>query len=382
MFNEGHSLKDKLFFFITGYLTSLGFILWGKGGGGGGSPGPSTSTSTSYSTNLPEYAKPYYEELMKQSAKNVYTLSPSGDVTGVKPYETYTGSRLAGFNPAQTATQSETLGMTTPGQFAPASAGLGAGTTLGLGAGLTGLTGAMGYTPMSVGTSRFGAPEATSYMSPYQSNVTDIAVAEARKQADLDKTAGALGSIGRGTFGGARQALLQAEQGRGAAQNISNIRARGQQDAFMNAQQQFNQDQARSLQAQQLNQAAYGQQAGLLGQLGSAGLQAGLQGSQALGQLGAQQQTTDLARLQAQGATGAQQQQQAQQGLDIAYQNYLTQQNYPKTQLEYLSNILRGNAGALGSTQVAYTPMPSTASQVASLGLAGLGLYNVLGKTT
>ena len=36
MFNEGHSLKDKLFFFITGYLTSLGFILWGKGGGGGG----------------------------------------------------------------------------------------------------------------------------------------------------------------------------------------------------------------------------------------------------------------------------------------------------------------------------------------------------------
>jgi hypothetical protein len=38
MFNEGHSLKDKLFFFITGYLTSLGFILWGKGGGGGSPP--------------------------------------------------------------------------------------------------------------------------------------------------------------------------------------------------------------------------------------------------------------------------------------------------------------------------------------------------------
>jgi len=153
------------------------------------------------------------------------------------------------------------------------------------------------------------------------------------------------------------------------------------QDAYMNAQQQFNQDQARSLQAQQLNQAAYGQQAALLGQLGTAGLQSGLQGSQALGQLGAQQQTTDLARLQAQGATGAQQQQQAQQGLDIAYQNYLTQQNYPKSQLEYLSNILRGNAGALGSTQVQYTPAPSTASQIAGLGLAGLGLYNVLGKT-
>jgi len=352
-----------------------------KMGGGGSSGGGGSQTSTSYSTNLPEYAKPYYEELLKQTGKNVYTTDPSGNVTGVKPYETYTGSRLAGFNPAQTAQQSETLGMATPGQFGAATSGLGAGTTLGLGAGLTGLTGAMGYTPMGVSTGTFGAPAAASYMSPYASNVTDIAVREARKQADLAKSAGALGAIGRGTFGGARQALIQSEQERGAQQNMANIRAQGQQDAYVNAQQQFNQDQARQLQAQQLNQAAYGQQAQLLGQLGTAGLQSGLQGSQALGQLGAQQQTTDLARLQAQGATGAQQQQQAQQGLDIAYQNYLTQQNYPKSQLEYLSNILRGNAGALGSTQVQYTPAPSTASQIAGLGLAGLGLYNVLGKT-
>jgi hypothetical protein len=369
----------NLFNWVESLVSFFTLNVGGGGSSGGGGGGPSTSTS--YSTNLPEYAKPYYEELLKQTGKNVYTTDPSGNVTGVKPYETYTGSRLAGFNPAQTATQAETLGMTTPGQFGAATSGLGAGTTLGLTAGLSGLTGAMGYTPMGVGTSRFGAPEATSYMSPYASNVTDIAVREARKQADLAKSAGALGSIGRGTFGGARQALLQSEQERGAQQNIANIRAQGQQSAFENAQQQFNQDQARSLQAQQLNQAAYGQQAALLGQLGTAGLQSGLQGSQALGQLGAQQQTTDLARLQAQGATGAQQQQQNQQGLDIAYQNYLTQQNYPKSQLEYLSNILRGNAGALGSTQVQYTPAPSTASQIAGLGLAGLGLYNVLGKT-
>jgi FlaG/FlaF family flagellin (archaellin) len=31
-------------------------------------------TSTSYSTNLPEYAKPYYEELLKQTGKQ--TLLP------------------------------------------------------------------------------------------------------------------------------------------------------------------------------------------------------------------------------------------------------------------------------------------------------------------
>ena len=357
------------------------FFTLNVGGGGSSGGGGGSQTSTSYSTNLPEYAKPYYEQLMKSTAQQVYSTDASGAVTGVQPYTPYTGSRLAGFTPSQTAQQAETLGMKTPTQFAPASTGLGTGSTLGLTSGLAGLTGAMGYTPMSVGTGTFGTPAASAYMSPYASNVTDIAVAEARKQADLDKAARMSGAISRGTFGGARQALAEVEAAKGTAQNIANIRARGLQDAYMNAQAQFNQDQARQLQAQQLNQAAYGQQAALLGQLGTAGLQAGLQGSQALGQLGAQQQTADLARLQAQGAVGAQQQQQAQQGLDIAYQNFLTQQNYPKTQLEYLSNILRGNAGALGSTQVQYTPAPSTASQIAGLGLAGLGLYNVLGKT-
>ena len=48
--------------------------------------------------------------------------------------------------------------------------------------------------------------------------------------------------------------------------------------------------------------------------------------------------------------------------------------------LEYQSNILRGTAGALGSTRTQYTPQPSMASQIGGLGLAGLGLYNMLGR--
>ena len=57
-----------------GYLT-----LWGGGDGDGGGGG--TQTSTSYSTNLPEYAQPYYQELLKQTGKEVfagvgYTLTP------------------------------------------------------------------------------------------------------------------------------------------------------------------------------------------------------------------------------------------------------------------------------------------------------------------
>jgi hypothetical protein len=56
----------------------------------------------------------------------------------------------------------------------------------------------------------------------------------------------------------------------------------------------------------------------------------------------------------------------------------MDQQNFQRAQLDYLSNILRGNAGALGQTQVQYAPAPSLASQIGGLGLAGLGLYKAM----
>ena len=357
---------------ISNWLHLLvGYFTFNFGGGGGGGPTTSTQTGTTYSTNLPEYAKPFFEQALVSAGKNIYSTDGTGSVNGIKTMPTYTGNRVAGFTPEQTTAQTNIAGLTQPGGFGTAQTGLGTGTTMGYQAGLQGLNQAFGYNPNNAQT--FGQTQANQYMSPYQQNVTDIALREARQQGDIQRQQGALGSIGRGTFGGARQALMQAEQGRNLNRQLSDIQAQGSQQGYLNAQQQFNADTQRQQQGQQYA-------AGLGQQIGMAGLQSGLQGSQALGQLGAQQQTTDLARLQAQGATGAQQQQQAQQGLDIAYQNYLTQQNYPKSQLEYLSNILRGNAGALGSTQVSYVPPPSTASQIAGLGLAGLGLYNVMGK--
>jgi len=356
----------------------IGFFTLGVGGSKGGSSAPTTQTS--YSTNLPEYAKPFYEELLKQSGQQIYKTDASGAVTGVKEFIPYTGSRVADFTPRQEAVQTQTAALTQPGQFGAATTGLGTGTTMGLGAGMTGLDQAFGYSPMAVSGGTFDAPAASYYMSPYQTGVTDIAVREAEKQRDMAKSAGVTGSIGRGTFGGARQALMQTEQERLANQNIGDIRTRGQQEAFMNAQQQFERDQARRMQAAQLGQQAQQYQAGIGKDIGLAGLTAGLQGSQALGAIGAQQQGSDIERLKAQAASAGESQAMQQERLNQQYQQFMDQQNYQKAQLDYLSNILRGNAGALGSTQVAYAPAPSMASQLGGLGLAGLGLYNVLGK--
>jgi hypothetical protein len=94
----------------------------------------------------------------------------------------------------------------------------------------------------------------------------------------------------------------------------------------------------------------------------------------------ATQQTTDLERLKAQAASGGEKQALQQEIDNIKYQQFMDQQNYQKQQLDYLSNILRGNAAALGSTQVSYAPAPSLASQLGGLGLAGLGLYGMLNK--
>lgn len=352
--------------FGTGVLKHPGYNKGGKGGGGGGG----SQTSTSYSTNLPAYAQPYYQELLKQTGQNIFTTDAEGYVTGVKGSENMPQQQVAGFSPLQTSAQAQVAGMTTPGQFAQSTQGLNAGQQMGYGAGLAGLGQALSYNPYSAG--RFGGAEAAYYMNPYQQDVTNTALREAMTKGAMDKQAGMLGSIGRGTFGGARQALLQAEQNRGLNQQLSDIQYKGMQDAYSQAEAQYNADQARQQQALQYA-------AGLGQQLFGTGLGAGVDTSKALGALGTEQQNAELARLQALSGAGATQQAQTQAQLDAAYQNQMAQENYQKQQLQFYSDILRGNAGALGSTAVQYNPAPSAASQVGGLGLAGLGLAKAMG---
>ncbi len=358
---------------LVGYFTfNLG------GGGGGGSPQPTTQTSVS--TNLPEYAKPYYEELLKQGGKQVYSTDASGNVTGVKPYVPYTGERVAGFTPEQERVQKEVAGMTSPGDFGAASKGLGTGTSMGFGTAGLGLSQAFGYAPTAISGGTFDPSAAAYYASPYQTGVTDIAVREARRQGDIERSRGALGAIQRGTFGGARQGLIQAEQDRNLAQNIGDIRAKGAQAGYENAQKMFEADQARRMKAAELGQQGQQFAAGLGKELGVAGLQTGLEGASKTGALAATQQTADLERLKAQAASAGEKQALQQEIDNLKYQQFQEQQNYQKAQLDYLSQILRGNAAALGTTQVQYAPAPSLASQLGGVGLAGLGLYNILGK--
>ena len=371
-YNHLDMLPDKAFRPVGKHMTL-------EGGGGSKGGGSSTNTTTSYSTNLPEYAQPYYQELLKQSGRDVFTTDDSGYVTGVKPFTPYTGERVAGFTPAQQAIQQQVAGLTTPAEFAQASTGLSTTQGLATGAAGMGFGQAMGYAPTTQQGGVFDQNAANAYMSPYQTAVTDAAIREARQQADINRQNLALGSVGRGTFGGARQALIQSEQDRGTMQNLADIRAKGQQAAFENAQKMFEADQARRLRAAEMTQQGQQYAAGLGKDIFSTGLAGGIDASKGLGALAATQQTSNLERLKTQAASAEEQQALQQQLKDIQYQQFREQQDFPKQQLEFYSNILRGNAGALGSTQVQYAPQPSAASQIAGLGIAGLGLYNMLG---
>ena len=363
----------------------------GKGGGGGGGE----QKSTSYQSNLPEYAKPYYQEQMKQVAKEVYTTDANGNVTGVKGNPVYEGPRVAGFNADQTGAQDAVRGMTTPGQFAAANAGVANAGMMGNSAAATGIANALGYDPTaitneSINTQKFtDSGVAGSYMSPYMQNVVDVQSQEARRQADIAKAGMGMQSIGRGTFGGGREALMQSEADRNLAIQLGQIQAEGSQNAYQQGQQAFQNDQNRNLAMQKANQAAdlqsqqlnqQGDQftAGLNKDIGLAGLGTTLEASKAAGILGTAEQNADLQRIQAQAASGAEQQQLAQSQLNADQQQFMENANAKKAALEFQSNILQGNAGSLGSTRVNYAPEPNTASQIAGLGIAGLGLYNKL----
>jgi hypothetical protein len=312
----------------------------GKGGGGS-----QPQTTTAYQTNLPEYAKPYVENMLNAAQAQVYTPDMKG-FREYKPYSTDPTQYFAGPTGLQQGVYGEAAGMRTPGGFAPAQ-------------GLTGLA-AMGQ----MGAGQQYARQATdpfamqSYMSPYMQNVVDTQKTAALRDFQVAQPMRQAQQTLRGAFGGSRSAIENAEAQRNLMSQLQGIQATGTQSAFEKAQQ-----------AQQ-----FGANLGLQGLAGAA------QSAGQLGQLAGGQQQADLARLGFQQQTGQQQQQYQQGIINQAIQDYATQQQYPMIQLANMSALLRGLPLQSGTTQM-YQAAPSVTSQIAGLGTAGVGAYG-LGKAT
>lgn len=323
-------------------LPELAFLPRGKifGGGmtlegGGSAPSAPTATST---TTIPEYAQPYMSEL----------LGKAEALTGA-PYQAYKGERITQATPEQLAARQDVAGMTGPSQF-------GAGTQMATQG---------GFGALQAGDRYLGAmldPNITSaFMSPYMQNVVDVNKAAAIRDAQRAQLDANLGAARQGTYGGARQLLATTEREKNLASNLAAIQAQGTQSAYEQA----------------IKNMQFGTQAGLQGAA------TGIQGAQALGQLGQQQQASGLELAKAQEAFGSLGQAEKQRALDMAYQDFISQQQYPYKQLGFMSDLLRGssNLAATGGKTI-YEQPPSLASSLVGPGLLGLGLYQQFGKPT
>ena len=322
----------------------------GKGGG--------PVSSTTVTSNIPEYARPYVENMLGAAEQQVFTTNAAGDYSGFRPYTPYSSNPqdyFAGPTGLQQQAYSEAAQMQTPGQFYT-------------GTGLTGLAGLgqLGTTQQALGAGSQYASQVTNpnaiqaYMSPYQQGVTDVAKQAAIREAQLAQNQANLGAARQGTYGGARQALARSERERNLLSNLSNIQAQGSQQAYDRA----------------IANMQYGSNLGLQG-LSAA--QQGLAGAAATGQglagIGASQQQADLARLNAQNTLGQGQQQYQQGIINQAIQDYATQQQYPMMQLSTLSSLLRGLPLQSTSTQQ-YQAQAPLAQQAAGL----LGAYTAYSK--
>ena len=297
-----------------------------KGGGGG----PQETTSTVTQTNLPEYAQPYFERLLTRTEQESTT-----------PYTTYGGQRFAEFDPYQELAFTGAAGMAaagTPWQMQQASD----------------IASKVGYQDP---TAQMTAADVTSYTNPYQQSVIDIEKREAQKQADRTRSNLGMQAATSGGLGGYREGIEQAELARNAAQLQADIQTRGSQRGYDLARQGWESD--RLARAQQMQQ-----------RMGAA---------QQLGGLGLSGQQAEMQRLQQLGQAGTARQAQQQGLYDLGYQQYQDQLSYPRQQLGFYSQILRGLPVTPGTQVSQYQPRPSTAQNVLGLGLGGLGLYQALG---
>tara|TARA_R110002073_G_scaffold223892_1_gene384107 strand:- start:3595 stop:5451 length:1857 start_codon:yes stop_codon:yes gene_type:complete len=278
---------------------------------------PATTTNV-ISQKLPEEIAPFAKEVLGE-AQQLYKANIE------RGYDPFTGQTIAPFTPEQQRSME----------------------------GISGLVGTSkplqeeALATYRQGAERFTGDTAQQYMSPYQQAVTDIEKREAQRNFEgniLPRLEAQAVQQGAMSGLGSRAGVEFAEAQRNQAQLLSDIQAKGQQAAFQDARQGFEQQKARE-QGMASN----------LSRLGPAMFASGLQEQGALG------------------AVGEQKQQLAQSALDEAYFKFLEEEQYPQQQLANYSGFVYGNpaAGLVNSNQTGTaTPFqPSFGQQLLGAGL-------------
>lgn len=228
---------------------------------------------------------------------------------------------------------------------------------------------------ISAGTGRFDPSQVNAFMDPYLEDVVDTQMADIAEMAARQRVGAKGQAVGAGAFGGSRSAVQQAEIDRAelmeAAKTGAALRSTGFNQAMQAAQQAFEAQKSRNLQAGQL-QTALGQGLGALaGQAGEMGTSLGQLGLQqaSLGELQSALSANDLQNLL---SIGGMRQQQQQNILEATRQNALQDYYQPYQGISFLSDIYSKTPSAQQTLSVGTSPAVSPFQTVAGLGIAGL----------
>lgn len=276
-------------------------------------------------------------------------------------YQSYTGDRVAQFTPMQQQSYEGAQQMQPSYQLQGAT-------------GLAGMAGQQAlntnYNPSNYqANSITGGDVMSQYMSPYVQNVVQRQQQDAARQAAIAGQAQQAQAARSGAFGGSGDYLMRSQAAGNLARQKGDIQAKGLQDAYAQALNQFNQEQQQRQNTNQLNEQSRQYGAGL----GLQGLQTAMTGANTLNTIGQTQfgQNMDVNKLQ--NTYGGQQQNQMNTILGNQYQEWLNAQNQPYKQMGFMSDIIRGAPlSQMGST--IYGGQPSTVAQLAGVGLTAKGL--------
>ena len=307
---------------------------------GKGSSAPAPTEQTVVQSNLPKYAEPYFTRLLQRSESE-----------SMRDYEPFKGQRLADTG-ADVLTSRERV-RDIAGRGIEGLPTAQAATTAGIGRAAQ----AFDFKPQM-----FDSGIAQQYMSPYQQNVIDVQKAQALLDFDRGQARRDAQAVQAGAFGGSRQAVQQALAGEDLQRRLGEIQAVGQQQAFEQAQQQFERDRAARESGERLGLSAAEsatQQAQSLAALGERARAGDVQAAQLLEQIGKDAQATDQA------------------GLDLAYEDFVRQRDFPRESLTFLSSILRG-VPVQPSTETSKFQQYNPIRDLLGTGIAGLGLYRGL----
>lgn len=217
------------------------------------------------------------ESLAGWAAPYVTGMLGKGEALANQPYQAYGGPLTAGQSELQTQAFQGLAGLTLPTQ------------QMG------------GFTP----TSFTSGSTAQDYMSPFMNAALEPQMAEAQRQAEIQRVQNASRLGKAGAFGGSRQAIMESEGQRNLLRNLADIYGTGMQTAYTQGMGQFNTEQDRAQQAQDLTN-RFG-----------------------------------LSALAAQQLGGAQQRDIESQGIAADYAQFQEERDFPYKQVQYQQSLLQ-----------------------------------------